>query len=259
MHLSARVRIQTETARLRLTAGRTPSSLGGELRAPPPVLAKRLRHPAPLDGVEKLAPQASKEAQGTQSKSRLRARDQSLSQIIIGRNPGAARLRGRSANLAGVSPAALTLLEQPARQQGGGALLDPLIEKAGNIVPQICRVVQPRQLKAAQGEDRSRKEKIPRWLGSVRAHIDPLGADRNQNILLVILVKYNYNSTSCGYLWKTPGEGSAPGQLRIRACSACAGDYENPDATAPPGEDEEAPDSAEPPEPSGGDSQDQSA
>lgn len=259
MQLSARGRIQTETARLRRTAGRTPSSLGGERRAPPSFLAECLRHPAPLARVEKLAPQAGKKPQETQSKSRLRARDQSISQIVIGRNLGAVRLQGRSTNLAGVSPAALTLLDQPARQQGGGALLDPLIEKPGNIVPQICRVVQPRQLKAAQGEDRSRKEKIPRWLGSVRAHIDPLGADRNQSTLLVILVKYNYNSTSCGYLWKTPGEGSARGELRIRACSACAGDYENPDATAPPGEDEEAPDSAEPPERSGGDSPDKSA
>jgi hypothetical protein len=185
MQFSARVRIHSAAAKLRRTAERTPSSLGGERRAPPPVLAERLRHPARHAGVEKSVTLAPKEPQGTKNKSRLRARDHSFSQIVIGRNLGAPPLQGRCTNLAGVFPAALTLLDQPARQQGRGGLLDPLIQKPGNIVPQICRVVQPRQFKAAQGKDRGRKKKIPGWLGSVRAHVVPLGCDRNQSTRLV--------------------------------------------------------------------------
>jgi hypothetical protein len=46
-----------------------------------------------------------------------------------------------------------------------------------------------------------------------------------------------------------PGRDFAPeGGMALRACSACAGDYEDPDRTAPPDEDGEAgapPDRAE--------------
>jgi len=81
-------------------------------------LAERLRHPAQLAGGVQSAPQAGKEPQKTPSRSRLRARDQSWRQIVIGRNLGAPPIPARSTNFAGVSRTALALLDQPARQQG---------------------------------------------------------------------------------------------------------------------------------------------
>jgi hypothetical protein len=63
------------------------------------------------------------------------------------------------------------------------------------------------------------------------------------NTIVRMFNSYN-GANSCGNLWKTRAADGAYGPLvAMRACSACAGDYEDPDRTAgePDEEIEEGP------------------
>lgn len=59
------------------------------------------------------------------------------------------------------------LLQQPARQHGGGIFLEPGIEQLGDFLSEIGGVAEPRKLVTLQRVPRRREKELPGWLGSV--------------------------------------------------------------------------------------------
>jgi hypothetical protein len=60
---------------------------------------------------------------------------------------------------------ALALFDQPARQHGCRVLLDPFIEKSGNLLPKIGRMTEAREFITLQRSARSREQELPRRFG----------------------------------------------------------------------------------------------
>ena len=56
----------------------------------------------------------------------------------------------------------MVVVYQPACQQGRDGLLEPLIQQGGDFLSKVRRVVQPRQLKVAEGAYRCGSQKLPR-------------------------------------------------------------------------------------------------
>ena len=65
---------------------------------------------------------------------------------------------------------ALALLHQPARQHGAGILLEPLVEKRADLLPEIGGMAEARELIALQRGARSREQELPRGLGLLAVH-----------------------------------------------------------------------------------------
>ncbi len=131
----------------------------------------------------------------------------------------------------------LALLQEPASQERRGIFLDPLIHEREDFLPKIRRVVEPRELVALQGKRGSRAEKVPRRL-CFSGFQWPSRASIDEDNRLVINVNSFTEWDACGCLWKTAARDPGAPQ-RIRACSGCAGDYEDPDRTAGEPEEEE--------------------
>jgi len=144
----------------------------------------------------------------------------------------------------------LALLHEPARQQGRTVFLHPLIQQNGNLLSKIGGVREPRELVGLQGIARSRQQEFPRRLGLVVGHKGLPSEEPDSNTLVQtfqgLLQSYGLwknVENSCG-LRTAAGEASRAGvatgeEARIaasseamQACSACAGDYEDPDRTA---------------------------
>jgi hypothetical protein len=64
----------------------------------------------------------------------------------------------------------LALLHQPARQHGGGILLEPLVEKRGDLFPEISGMAEAREFIALQRGARGREKELPGWLGLLAVH-----------------------------------------------------------------------------------------
>ncbi len=60
---------------------------------------------------------------------------------------------------------AVPLLQQPAREQGGGVLLNPLIEKGDDLLAEIGGMTETREFIALQRNARSREKELPRGFG----------------------------------------------------------------------------------------------
>ena len=60
---------------------------------------------------------------------------------------------------------ALALFDQPARQHGCRVLLDPFIEKSGNLLSKIGRMTEAREFITLQRSARSREQELPRRFG----------------------------------------------------------------------------------------------
>jgi hypothetical protein len=123
----------------------------------------------------------------------------------------------------------LTLANQPSRQIGGGVLVQPLIEKRGYLLAQIGGMAEAREFIALQGIARSSEKKLPRRLGARSGQDGLLSGELstgvNNHTSISLLMTSNLNITP---LWKSV-ENS---ENSWKACSACAGDYEDPDRTA---------------------------
>lgn len=126
-----------------------------------------------------------------------------------------------------------TLFQKPARQHRRGVFFDPLIEQRGNFLAEIGGVSQTRQLKALQGVLRSGQKEIPGWLGRTVTYCG--------NLWKTFLALYGEKRRVADGLRLLFCEEGCASQQPLRACSACAGDYENPDRTAwtPDGEEDE--------------------
>jgi len=161
-----------------------------------------------------------------------RRADQSIRQKVMGRSVPVARSRGRFARFRfrlGCAHAALALLDQPARDHRIGILVQILVEQGSNLLAQIRRVPKPGQLIALQRVLRSGQKELPRRLGALAVHVSLQYVGSN------VLRQYNTarNSMITSHrrvhgLWKSVEKVEIP----LRACSACAGDYEDPDRTA---------------------------
>lgn len=146
---------------------------------------------------------------------------------VCGRRVGAGRVRGLL-RLRGKN-GALALLDQPTGDHGVGVFVEPLVEQGRDLLAQIARVTETREFVTLQCVAGSGEKELPGRLGAIGVH----GALRSK------WVTYNgrypnsenpmitSNRRVTG-LWKNveTEENSA------RACSGCAGDYEDPDRSA---------------------------
>lgn len=140
-------------------------------------------------------------------------------------------------------------LHQPARQHRRRILLQPLVQQRCDFLPQIRRMSQPGHLETLQARSRRRLQEFPWRLAPVSRHVtlpvDFLLSDANPTAK-----SSSINSNSGGNtLWKS----CVPVEISSRLCSACAGDYEDPDASAwlpdPPDREDAVPDGASPSSP----------
>jgi hypothetical protein len=175
-------------------------------------------------------------------------RSSSVRQKIIGHGFAAASGRVCHGRLFRPEDRHLALPDQPPRQVGCGIFVEPLIEQRRYLLPQIGGMTQTRKLIALQGIARSREKEFPRRLGA-RSGQDGLRSDElsiniNDCTSISLVMTSNAAVTS---LWK----GVENSQGSRNACSACAGDYEDPDRTSwldideEVDEDEDQPDSKE--------------
>jgi len=132
---------------------------------------------------------------------------------------------------------ALALLDQPAGDHGVGVFVEPLVEQGRDLLAKIGRVVEAREFVALQGVAGSGEKKLPGWLGAIGVH----GALRWK--LVTHSERYGNSNhfritSNCRVieLWKNVESEEKP----ARACSGCAGDYEDPDRSAWEGDFEEA-------------------
>src|SRR6266436_3750360 len=75
----------------------------------------------------------------------------------------------------------MVVVYQPARQQGRDGLLEPLIEQGADFLSKVRRVIQPRQLKVAEGAYRCGSQKLPRRIKA--SHATPPEASTTVNSL----------------------------------------------------------------------------
>ena len=94
----------------------------------------------------------------------------SIHKKIIGHSMAASRGRfARGSSLRHLRRP-LALLHQPARQHGGGILLQPLVEKRGDLFPEISGMAEAREFIALQRGARGREKELPGWLGLLAVH-----------------------------------------------------------------------------------------
>jgi len=158
-------------------------------------------------------------------------------QEIIGRMTRRVRTRVGAVPQVRAAHRLVALLHQPPREHGRRVFLKVLIQQCADLLSQICGVRKPCKFIALQRVLGGGEKKFPGWLGGVQGHgVGPPGENctTNSNVR-VMKVKVYEGSTSCGNLWKTaplPGRPDGGDLSRLCACSACDGDYEDPERTA---------------------------
>ncbi len=144
---------------------------------------------------------------------------------------------------------ALLPLHQPARQHGGGVFLHPKIEKGADLLAEIGGMAETREFITLERISRCREQKLLRGLGLVVVHWglrESDGSKINSALSNVNITTVPVTVEKCGKAWHPAGrtadhrteqsevysKNKARGTNVMRACSACAGDYEDPDRTA---------------------------
>jgi len=160
--------------------------------------------------------------------------NESIRQKIIGHNVAIGRHRfgsgliRRGLDLGGAH-IALAQLEENASDHGVGILIDPLIQQRIDFLAQIGGVTQTRKFVTVQSVAGSGEEEFPRRLGAAGGHGALQWNGLTPNILYCNhshpVITSNRRVT---YLWiRVENE-----EKSARACSGCAGDYEDPDRSA---------------------------
>jgi hypothetical protein len=157
----------------------------------------------------------------------------------------------------------LALRHQPTRQHGRGFLFEPGIEQLRDLLAELGGMAQPRKFVTRQGITGRRQKELPGRLGFV-IQGDLQGKKPVEVTIIVKTVKSTQLRTFCGIsvhivglrsgaekLHKPRGGSSVrprggPEGNSVRACSACCGDYEEPEETAWDGSSEEGAGEAEP-------------
>jgi hypothetical protein len=166
-----------------------------------------------------------------------------LRKKVIGHRMSVARRRIGVGMLRRNRRGAFALLHEPARHHCRSIFIEPLIEKRADLFAEIGGVAEARQFIGLQRVSRSGQQKLPRGLCCVSGHgLPPAGTRRSYH-----RSKLRQELLGQRQLWKTvdiPGAGWRPtawlanGSFESRffgmleACSACPGDYEDPDRTA---------------------------
>lgn len=140
------------------------------------------------------------------------------------------------------------VLEEPARQHGAGIFLQPLIEQRADFLPEIGSMTETGEFIALQRVPRGREEELPGRLcwGTCHRRLQEELLDRSILVTHVNGTQRIAAVENCGKF--SPADPSLESRLEacqvaatrrargpaagIRACSACAGDYEDPDRTA---------------------------
>ncbi len=167
--------------------------------------------------------------------------DESILQKVMGRVATVGtnfrrggRLRGRL-GLGGAN-AAFALLDEPAGDHGVGVFVEVLVEEGRDLLAEIGGVAEAGEFVGSEGVAGSGEEELPRRLGAVVGH-DSLQYDIGY-VLRTYSTPSNPIVTSnrgVSGLWKSVENE----ENLLRACSGCAGDYEDPDRSAWEGEFEE--------------------
>lgn len=134
---------------------------------------------------------------------------------------GVLRFRGKNG--------ALALLNEPAGDHGVGVFVEPLVEQGRNLLAEIGRVAEAGEFVALERVAGSGKKKLPGRLGAIGGH----GAlRRNQVTASVLYCSHSHSMITSNRqvtsLWISVESEEKP----ARACSGCAGDYEDPDRSA---------------------------
>jgi hypothetical protein len=124
---------------------------------------------------------------------------------------------------------ALALFDQPAGDHGVGVFVEPLVEERRDFLAEIGGVAEAGKFIALESIAGSGEKKLPGRLGAISGH----GALRWNGLTAVVLycshshsmITSNRDVTS---LWISVENEEKP----ARACSGCAGDYEDPDRSA---------------------------
>jgi hypothetical protein len=156
-------------------------------------------------------------------------RNDSIAQKVIGRTTPLVFGRcGRASSLF-TEDGAFALIHQPARQHDGGIFLEVLIQERPQFLAQIRRVNEAGKFIALQGIAGSGEKESPERLGVIGAHDNlpdqVLWKSRENSTISTYIVTSHHEITR---LWKSVQSV----ENALRACSGCAGDYEDPDRTA---------------------------
>jgi hypothetical protein len=120
-------------------------------------------------------------------------------------------------------------LEEYASDHGVGILVEQLVDKGINFLAEIGGVTEAREFVAVKSVAGSGKKEFPRRLGAANGHGDlqwtRVARDARNRITRTMILTSKYQVTG---LWKTVQSE----EKLARACSGCAGDYEDPDRSA---------------------------
>ena len=120
-------------------------------------------------------------------------------------------------------------LEENASDHGVGILVEQLVKKRIDFLAEIGGVTEARELVTVKGVAGSSEEKFPRRLGAANGHgalqWTRVARDARNRITRNMILTSKHQVTG---LWKTVESEEKP----ARACSGCAGDYEDPDRSA---------------------------
>ncbi len=120
-------------------------------------------------------------------------------------------------------------LSGPAGNHGVGILVEPLVEQGRDLLAEIGGVTESGEFVALQGVAGSGEKELPGWLGAIGIH----GALRRKWITYSVRYRNSSHSmitsnNTVTALWKN----AESEEISARACSGCAGDYEDPDRSA---------------------------
>ena len=166
---------------------------------------------------------------------------------LTGRSPLVLASGGRWAFTPLVRREVFVFLHQQARQHGRGILFEPRIQQLRDLLAKIGRVAQPGELVTLQRIAGRREKELPRRLCFVDQ--GNLQGMRFHVTCIVTTVNSTHVRMYCGKVCKSlarncerssfglrTGDAVTPRaasqSICLRACSACSGDYEDPERTA---------------------------
>jgi hypothetical protein len=152
-------------------------------------------------------------------------------QKIIGRSAILGNRRFGNPGAVGNRSGMLTLVDQVAREQRGRVFLEPLIEQRRNLFAEIGGMPETGKLIGLERVARSGKQKLPGSLGVEFRHKNLRGpGQREYESDIDRIVLFCQIGLALQALWKTVKKQ----ENVMDCCSACAGEYEDPERSAWP-------------------------
>jgi len=155
--------------------------------------------------------------------------------MAVGRDRFGSGLLRRDLDIGGPHIASAQL-EEYASNHGIGIFVEQLVDKGVDFLAEIRGVAEAREFVTLQGVAGGGKEEFPRRLSAANVHgalqRKRLARDSEDRITTNIILTSKYQVTR---LWKSVQSE----EKSARACSGCAGDYEDPDRSAWEGDFEE--------------------